>query len=125
MQHAVIRIRTNEPDFSGLPTNEYDWEQTVYGNCKEIIPTDAPEPKGKFVTVFHYVDTNLMHFFLTGSSVTGILSFINQTPIDWYSKKQSTVETATYGSELVAARIAVERMIDLRITLKYLGVTLR
>ena len=35
------------------------------------------------------------------------------------------METATYGSELVAARIAVERMIDLRLTLRYLGVPIR
>ena len=66
-----------------------------------------------------------MHCLLTGRSVTGILSFINKTPIDWFSKKQSTVETATYGSEFVAARTAVERLIDLRLTLQYLGVPIR
>jgi hypothetical protein len=42
--------------------------------------------------------------------------------LDWYSKKQATVETATYGSEFVAARTCVEQIIDLRITLQYLGV---
>ena len=47
---------------------------------------------------------------------------MNATPIDWYSKKQATVETATYGSEFVAARICVEQIIDLRNTLRYLGV---
>ena len=66
-----------------------------------------------------------MHCLLTGRSVTEILSFINKTPIDWFSKKQSTVETATYGSEFVAARTAVERLIDLRLTLQYLGVPIR
>ena len=66
-----------------------------------------------------------MHCLLTGRSVTGILTFINKTPIDWYSKKQATVETATYGSEFVAARIAVERLIELRLTLRYLGVPIR
>ena len=66
-----------------------------------------------------------MHCLLTGRSVTGILSFINKTPVDWFSKKQATVETATYGSEFVAARTAVERLIDLRITLRYLGVPIR
>ena len=125
MRNAVIRIRTDEPDFSGLPTVEYDWEKTVYGNCKEVIPNDVPEPKGKFVTLFHYVDANLMHCLLTGRSVTGILSFINKTPVDWFSKKQATGETATYGSEFVAARTDVERLIDLRITLRYLGVPIR
>jgi hypothetical protein len=53
---------------------------------------------------------------------TGIIHFINNTPIDWYSKAQSTVETTTYGSEVVAACIAVDQIIDLRTTLRYLGV---
>jgi hypothetical protein len=69
-----------------------------------------------------YVDANLYHNVLTGRSVTGILHLINGTPIDWYSKKQATVETATYGSEFVAARTCVEQIIDLRQTLRYLGV---
>jgi hypothetical protein len=50
---------------------------------------------------------------------------INKMPLDWYSKKQATVETATYGSEFVAARICVEQVIDLRNTLRYLGVPIR
>jgi hypothetical protein len=32
------------------------------------------------------------------------------------------VETATYGSEFVAARVATDHIIDLRTTLRYLGV---
>jgi hypothetical protein len=56
----------------------------------------------------------------TGKLVTGILHLINKTPLDWYSKKQATVETATYGSEFIATCI-----IDLRSTLRYLGVPVR
>ena len=63
-----------------------------------------------------------MHDVMTGKSLTGILHFVNKTPIDWYSKKQATVETATYGSEFVSARTCVEQIIDLRNTLRYLGV---
>jgi hypothetical protein len=69
------------------------------------------------VILTHYVDANLYHNVLTGRSVTGVLHFINGTPIDWYSKKQATVKSATYGSELVAARTCVEQIIDLSITL--------
>ena len=50
---------------------------------------------------------------------------VNGTPVDWYCKKQSTVETATYGSEYVGARTCVERSINLRLTLRYLGVPIR
>ena len=125
MRHACIRIRTGEPDFSDLPQFEYDWSRSVYGDAKELIPEDAPPPLGKFVTLSHFVDANLMHCMITGRSVTGILHFMNQTPIDWFSKKQATVETATYGSEFVAGRTAVEQIVDLRTTLRYLGVPLR
>ena len=69
-----------------------------------------------------YVDANLMHDVLTGKSVTGILQFINKTPFDWYAKKQSTVETATFWSEIVAGRTAVEQIIGNRDTLRYMGV---
>ena len=66
-----------------------------------------------------------MHNLVTGQSMTGILHLMNKMPIDWYSKKQATVEVATYGSELVAMRTCVEQVIDLRTTLRYLGVPLR
>ena len=90
-----------------------------------MIPSDAPLPLGKCVILTHYVDANLYHCMLTGRSVTGIIHLINGTPIDAFSKKQSTVETATYGSEFVAARTCVEQIMDLRHTLRYLGVPIQ
>jgi hypothetical protein len=104
MQFASIRVRTEEPDFSDIPNPEYDWAYTVYGKTKELLPKDAPEPLGKYVTLSYYVDANWMHDITSGKSVTGILHLVNKTPTDWYSKKQATVETATYGSKFVAAR---------------------
>lgn len=51
----------------------------------------------------------------------GILVLLNNTPISWYSKRQKTVESSTYGSELVASRIAVETLISLRYFISMLG----
>lgn len=125
MRHASIRIRTEEPDYSDLPIPSYDWSTSIYGKLEELKPRNAPLPLGKPVTLTHYVDANLMHDISTGRSVTGILHLVNKTPIDWYCKKQATVETATYGSEFVAARTCVEQIIELRNTLRYLGVPVR
>ena len=113
------------PDYESIPKDNYEWSNTVYGNPKEQIPKDLPTPLGKPVMTTTYVDANLMHDILSGRSVTGILHLVNKTPIEWYSKKQATVETATYGSEFVAARIATDQIIDLRATLRYLGVPLQ
>ena len=125
MRHAIIRIRTEEPDYSGLPEQDFDWEYSVYGDVKELHPEDAPPPLGNYVTLTHFVDANLLHDLITGRSVTGILHILNKTPFDWYSKKQATVETATFGSEFVAARTCVEQIIDIRLALRYLGVPIR
>ena len=122
MRHGVIRIRTEKPDFSGFPEKVYDWENTCYRGAKEVKPHDAPRPLGKSVVTSHYVDANLYHDIISGRSVTGIMHFLNKTPIDWFSKLQATVETATYGSEFVAARTCTEQVIDIRNTLRYLGV---
>ena len=62
---------------------------------------------------------------ITGRSVTGILTLINKTPLEWYSKKQATIETATYGPEFTAAHTCVDKMFDIRLQLRYLGVPLR
>src|SRR5687768_16216207 len=124
MKHATLQFHVYKPDYSDLPVKHYDWS-SAYGEVSEMLPDDAPEPLGKHVTLTHYVDANLFHNALTGRSVTGVLHMLNATPIDWYSKKQATVETATYGSEFVAAQICVEQIIDLRNTLRYLGVPIR
>ena len=61
----------------------------------------------------------------TGASLTVCLHFCNQTPTDWYSKKQTTVETGAYGSEFVAAKTTTEQIMNLRYTLRYLGVPIK
>ena len=123
-KQATIRVRTEEPDYSDIPDPDYNWSHSIYGDVRELKPDDAPAPLGKRVTMTTYVDANLLHDLLTGRSVTGILHLLNKMPCQWYSKKQGTVETATYGSEFVAARVATEQIIDLRLTLRYLGVPL-
>ena len=123
--HGTLRSRLHEPDYSSLPHKEYDWQRTVYGGASEEIPHDIPEAKGKHVTTTTYVEANLRHDQVTGKAVTACLHIVNATPSHWYTKRQATVETATYGSEFVAARIATDQIIDLRYALMYLGVPVR
>ena len=89
--NATIRVRTDIPNYSGLPENYIDWSTSIYGDCKDVLPTDAPVPLGRPVLTTTYVDANLMHDLLSGKLVTGILHLLNKTPIDWYSEKQATV----------------------------------
>ena len=122
MKHGYIRIRTDEPDYSMIPPSSYDWAHTVYGGVTEEVPRDAPTPKGKRVVLTSYVDANLYHDWVNGRAVTAVLHFINQTPFEWFAKKQPSCETATYGSEFMAAKTAVQQIMGIRTSLRYLGV---
>ena len=117
----AIRFRTDQPEYSFLPGQDLHWTYSVYGNVQEILPDDMPEPLGNAVVNTTTMDANLNHCLATGKSLTGCLHFVNKTPVDWYSKKQAIVETATYGSEFVAAKTATEQIMDIRQTLRYLG----
>ena len=78
----------------------------------EEIPSDIHKWIRVITTTI--LDANLLHDTVPRKSVTAVLHFINTTPIDWYSERKANVETATYGSEFVAARTAIEQIMDLR-----------
>ena len=88
---STIRFRTGEPDFSSLKDQEYDWTISVYSGACEQIPHDIPKPLGKHVQTTYYVDASLHHDLGTGKAVTAVLHFLNQTPIDAYSKRHHLV----------------------------------
>ncbi len=85
-KHAAIRVRTEIPDYSMYPDQEFDWAYSVYGKVQEAIPDDAPEALGNPVVLTSYVDANLYHDMVTGRALTAVLHLINQTPFDWYCK---------------------------------------
>lgn len=123
-KRTSIKFRTDCPNYEKYQYVKPDWGK-IYYPCKEDIPTDMPMPRGKDVVVTTFKDANLLLDYVTGRSVTGIIHMLNKTPIDWFCKKQSTVETSTYGSEFASARLAIEQIIDIRYSLRMLGIPLR
>ena len=110
-------------DSSDIPFTKCNWEEQ-YPNAEETIPYDMPEPLGKPVKITVFCDASHADCLVTRRSMTGILIFVNGTPIRWYSTRQNTVESSTYGSEFVAMRIATEMLLALRTTLWMLRVPL-
>jgi len=98
-----------------------DWKD-FYGDVQEELPPNMPEPRGKIVCMSCFVDANHAGNVVTRRSHTGILIFVQNAPIIWYSKRQNTVESSTFGSELVALRIAKEQVVALRYKLRMFGV---
>ena len=77
-----------------------------------LPPYDIPNENETPVRITVFKDADHAHDIVTRRSVTGILLLINNTPVKWISKRQKTVEASTYGSELVAAKTAVELILE-------------
>jgi hypothetical protein len=88
------------------------------------LPPNMLPPRGTPVKVTCFVDADHAGDLRTRRSHTGIIIFINNAPIAWYSKKQNTVETSTFGSEFVAMRIAIEQCEALRYKLMMFGIAM-
>jgi hypothetical protein len=101
----------------------FDWEQ-FYGKLEEEIPSGMPTPHGYPVGIFCFVDSNHAGNVVTRRSHTGIIIYVNKAPILWFSKRQNTVETSTFGSEFIAMRIAKEMIVSLRYKLRMFGIPL-
>ena len=80
----------------------------IYIKAIEPLPHVTPEALGKSMQIICFVNaTHAGDLFNSGLHL-GILIYINNNPTIWYSKRQNTVETSSFGSELGELRIATE-----------------
>jgi hypothetical protein len=100
-----------------------DWA-ALYPEAAEVIPPNIPEARGKSVVTTCYVDADHAGCLATRRSTTGVIIFVNQAPIIWFSKRQNTVESSTFGSEYVALRQSIDLIEGLRYKLRMMGVEL-
>ena len=111
------------PSYRGERFLKCDWSE-FYPDAMEAIPDNMPEPRGKEVLMSCFVDADHAGCRETRRSHSGILLFVNRSPIMWYSKRQNTVEASTYGSELLAMRLAIEMIEGLRYKIRMMGIPL-
>ena len=89
----------------------------------EELPPNMPKPLGKSMTMRVFVDSDHAGDSVTRRSRTGFVVFLNRAPIYWYSKKQGSCETSTFGSEFIAMKQACEYVKGLRYKLRMMGIT--
>ena len=94
----------------------------LYPDAIEDVPPNAPKPRGEPVQITCFVDADHAGDQVTRRSRTGILIFVNKSPIMFYSKRQNTVETSTFGSEFVAMKHSVEMVKALKYKLRMFGI---
>jgi hypothetical protein len=125
MKHEKLRIvfDPREPMIKESQFVEQDWSD-FYGDVQEELPIKMPEPLGYPVTMSVFVDANHAGNVVTHHLHTGILIFLQSTPVMWHSRCQNTVETSTFGSEFVALRAARDMIVALRYKLQIFGIPL-
>ena len=95
-----------------------------YGNVQEAIPPNAPKPRGRSIVITIWVDADHAGDKLSRRSRTGYFLFIQRSMIIAKSKKQTSVEGATFGSEFSAMKTAAEENRALRYKLRMMGVSI-
>jgi hypothetical protein len=76
----------------------------MYGDVKEMVPSDAPVPPGKEVELCLFVDSDHDGEQFTRRSRTWFVIYLNMAQIVWFSKHQPTMESSAFGVEFVAMK---------------------
>ena len=98
-----------------------NWKD-FYEGAKEEIPLNAPTPLGKPMIIRAFVDADHAGNKLTRRSRTGFIVYINMAPVYWLSKKQTSIETSSFGSEFTAMKHCCEYLAGLRYKLRMMGI---
>ena len=118
---AQMVFDTTYPSIENDDFPRHDWEKH-YGEVKEVIPTNAPSPRGKGFDMIGYVDADLAGDKVIRLSRRGFVIYLNQAPIYWFSKRQNRVECSIFGIEFVAMKQCCEYVRGLRYKLRVMGI---
>ena len=122
-RHARSRIvfDPTNPDMSDKDFITVDWSE-FYRDAEEAVPPNAPEPRGREVKLYAFADASHAANMVTRRSHSGYIIFMGRSPIIWFSKKQNTIESYTFGEEFVCLKQVTEANRALRYKLRMLGI---
>ena len=103
---------------------ERDWTTTAFGHVQgeEQLPPNMPEPRGLGFVMRAKVDADHAGDTTTRRSRTGFMVYLNSAPIYWLSRKQTSVESSSFGSEFTAMKQCCEYLRGLRYKLRMFGI---
>ena len=90
---------------------------------KEEIPPNMPEPRGLGFIMHVKVDADHASDTITRHSRTGFLVYLNCALIYWWSKKQNSMESLSFGPEFIAMKQCCEYVHGLRYKLRMMGIS--
>ena len=116
-----------DPTLRDIDENAFemkDWTTSEFGHIqgKEEIPSNMPQPRGTRFVISALVDADHASDTVSRRSRTGFLVYINSALVYWFSKKQNSVESSSFGSEFIAMKQCCEYLRGLRYKLRMMGI---
>jgi hypothetical protein len=101
-----------------------DWTSSEFGHLQgvEELPPNMPDPRGQGFVMWAEVDADHAADTVSRRSRTGFFMYFNSACVYWMSKKQTSVESSSFGSEFVAMKHCCEYMRGLRYKLRMMGI---
>jgi hypothetical protein len=101
-----------------------DWASSEFGHLdgNEELPGNMPIPRGMGFTMSAKVDADHASDTISRRSRTGFLVYLNCSLTYWLSRKQTSVESSSFGSEFVAMKQCCEYLRGLRYKLRMMGI---
>ena len=109
----------NEHEFE-----QRDWMASEFGHLQgvEVVLPNMPEPRGMGFVMRAKVDADHAADTIMRRSRTGFLVYLNSGAVYWWSKKQTGVESSSFGLELIAMKQCCEYIRGLRYKLRMMGI---
>ena len=122
--NAELVYDPTEPDIDPSQFDIKDWASSEFGHLegKEEMPPKQPEPRGIGFTIVAKVDADHASDSVSRRSRSGFFVWLNSALVHWHSKKQTSVETSSFGSEFVAMKQCCEYLRGLRYKLRMMGI---
>ena len=88
---------------------------------EKLLP-NMPQLRGQGFVMQAFVDADHATNSVTQRSWGGFLVYLNCAPVYWMSKKQTSVETSSFGSEFTAMKQCTEYIRGLQYKLRMMGI---
>ena len=122
--NAELVFDPTPPEIDQAAFERKDWSTSEFGHLEgaEQVPSNAPKPRGFGFVIRAKVDADHATNTVTRKSRSGFLVYLNSALIYWFSKKQTSVESSSFGSEFCAMKLCCEYLCGLRYKLRMMGI---
>ena len=122
--NAELVLDPSDPVINMEDFEKRDWTSSEFGHVigVEEVPKNMPRPRGFGFVIRGKVDADHAGDTTSRRSRTGFIVYLNCAPCYWLSKKQTSVESSSFGSEFVAMKQCCEYIRGLRYKLRMMGI---